>query len=173
MLLLAYDGAMRREEVTQLAIDDFDIARRIVTIRAETSKSQRDRTVPYSAATQALLLRYLPERKAMGDRSDRLFLSLSNRNRGLPLSVYAWTKEVEGLAARSGVSRLTTHSMRHLRLTDLARLGRAVYEISSIAGHSSLLSTRVYIHLSARDLCVAYARTEESLQALRYPRMKA
>jgi hypothetical protein len=68
------------------AVNPFDV--KIVT-----------RTVPYSPATQALLLRYLPERKAMGDQNDRLFLSLSNRNRGLPLSVYVWTKEVEGLAA--------------------------------------------------------------------------
>lgn len=47
---------------------------------------------------------------------------------------------------------------RHLCLTDLARAGWDAHEIASFAGHRSLQSTLLYIHLSARDLAGKFAR---------------
>ena len=41
MLALAYDAALRREELCLLATDDLDPAHRTITIRAETTKSRR------------------------------------------------------------------------------------------------------------------------------------
>ena len=49
MLGLAYDAALRREELCLLGTDDLDPAHRTITVRAETTKSQRGRVVPYSA----------------------------------------------------------------------------------------------------------------------------
>src|SRR5947209_4654399 len=59
MILLAYEGALRREELISLRLDDFDWAVGCVTIRAETSKSGYQRTVMFSWATGELLKRYL------------------------------------------------------------------------------------------------------------------
>ena len=42
--------------------------------------------------------------------------------------------------------------MRHLCLTDLARMGWELHEIATFAGHRSTDSTLRYIHLSGRDL---------------------
>ena len=41
MLALAYDAALRREELCLLATDDLDPAHRTITVRAETTKSRR------------------------------------------------------------------------------------------------------------------------------------
>lgn len=43
MLLLAYDGALRREELVTLEISDIDFAYRQITIRAEHAKNGRGR----------------------------------------------------------------------------------------------------------------------------------
>ncbi|MFF0171336.1 tyrosine-type recombinase/integrase [Streptomyces prasinus] len=43
MVTLAYDGALRREELVQLDVEDFEPAHRLVHLRAETTKSQRAR----------------------------------------------------------------------------------------------------------------------------------
>jgi integrase len=53
MLALAYDAALRREELCSLRTDDFDPAHRTLRVRAETTKNRLERVVPYSASTGA------------------------------------------------------------------------------------------------------------------------
>ena len=48
--------------------------------------------------------------------------------------------------------RFSTHTTRHLCLTDLARMGWELHAIATFAGHRSTESTLRYIHLSGRDL---------------------
>ena len=62
MLALAYDAALRREELCSLRTDDLDPAHRTLRVRAETTKNRRERVVPYSAATGVLLSGYLTHR---------------------------------------------------------------------------------------------------------------
>ena len=82
MLALAYDAALRREELCSLHTDDVDPAYRTLRIRAETTKNRLERVVPYSAPT-GILLSELPG--APSDAFSRargpLFLSESRRNR--------------------------------------------------------------------------------------------
>lgn len=49
MLALAYDAALRREELCSLRTDDLDPAHRTLRVRAETTKNRLERVVPYSA----------------------------------------------------------------------------------------------------------------------------
>jgi integrase/recombinase XerD len=51
MLALAYDAALRREERCALRTEDLDPAHRTLRVRAEPTKTRRERVVPYSAAT--------------------------------------------------------------------------------------------------------------------------
>jgi integrase/recombinase XerD len=164
MLALAYDCALRREELCSAAVSDLDFSRRLITIRAETTKTKCGRVVPYSTATATLLGQYLNRRRVMRLEPDTLFLSESTRNRAVPITPYTWTKVVEGISGRTSLQKLTTHTIRHLRLTDLARVGLDIHEIATIAGHRVLNSTHIYIHLSARDLMQA---VEKSMTELR------
>ena len=54
MFTLAYDGALRRNELVTLRLDDFDFPAQQVTIRAEHAKSGYPRTVVYSEPTSTL-----------------------------------------------------------------------------------------------------------------------
>jgi len=169
MLSLAYDCALRREELCLLETGDFDPARRLLSIRAETTKTKQGRVVPYSEASAALYSAYLPQRRLLGSARGPLFLSASTRNRAAPLTKWTWSKVVRALAIRAGEPKLTTHSFRHLCLTDLARAGWDIHEIARFAGHRSLQSTLLYIHLSARDLSQKFAL---GMAALHDQRMK-
>jgi site-specific recombinase XerD len=51
MLALAYDAALRREELCSLRTDDVDPAHRRLRVRAETTKNRLERVVPYSASS--------------------------------------------------------------------------------------------------------------------------
>jgi integrase len=56
------------------------------------------------------------------------------------------------LALRAGVARFSTHTLRHLCLTDLARSGWELHAIARFAGHRNVATTLQYIHLSGREL---------------------
>src|SRR6266567_8610564 len=68
LLLLAYDGALRRQELITLEIRDFDFAYRQIRIRAEHAKNGRARVVGYSSVTSRFLERYLHHRRALSSK---------------------------------------------------------------------------------------------------------
>lgn len=152
MLALAYDAALRREELCSLRTDDLDPAHRMVRIRAETTKTRRGRSVPYSATSGALLSAYLQHRGTISRSRGPLFLSESRRNHAEPLSLWTWSKVVRRVALAADVPQFSTHTTRHLCLTDLARMGWELHTIATFAGHRSTDSTLRYIHLSGREL---------------------
>ena len=152
MLALAYDAGLRREELCSLRTEDLDPAHRNVRVRAETTKNRRERIVPYSASTGVLLTAYLAHRKTVSKERGPLFVSESRRNRGKPITLWTWSKVVRNLAVRAELPRFSTHTLRHLCLTDLARSGWEIHAIATFAGHKSPQSTLRYVHLSGRDL---------------------
>ncbi len=123
--------------------------------------------MPYSAPTGVLLSDYLAHRTRISRARGPLFLSESRRNHAQPLSLWTWSKVVRKLALASGVERFSTHTTRHLCLTDLARMGWELHAIASFAGHRHTDSTLQYIHLSGRDLADNLARGMEHIHAWR------
>ncbi len=158
MLLLAYDAALRREELMSLRVDDIDWARGIVTIRAETTKGGRMRHVPVSAAVLHLVRSYLEgDRRALiaaydGDDTGLIFLSESTRNPGRPLAVGAFDEIIERVRKPVGLPALTPHTLRHQRCTILKRAGVTLDDIALFAGHKSTETTRLYIHMAPTEL---------------------
>jgi len=160
MFLLAYDGALRREELVTLKIDDFDFAYRQIRVRAEHAKNGAERIVGYGKkVTGPLLQAYLQHRRSLSVRSGPLFLSESHRNCAEPLSLVMWSKVVQKLAGRAGLPPFTTHTPRHLRLTHMARARMELHQIATYAGHKSLQTTLRYIHLSGVELTDAVSRS--------------
>lgn len=152
MLALAYDAGLRREELCLLATDDVDPAHRTLRVRAETTKTRRSRVVPYSVVAGGLLAGYLGHRREITSARGTLFVSESPRNRGQSISPWTWSKVVRSIALRAEVPSFSTHTLRHLCLTDLARSGWELHQIAAFAGHQSTDTTLQYIHLSGRDL---------------------
>lgn len=152
MLALAYGGALRRQELVGLAVSDIDPAHRLITVRPELAKRGRGRVVCYHHQTSTLLGQYLTHRRVLSKRSGPLFLSESNRNRGRPLSKWTWNDIIKAIATRADLPQVTPHTLRHLRLTHLAIKGLSLQEIATYAGHRSLESTMVYLHLSGQHI---------------------
>jgi len=137
-------------------------------IRAETTKGRAtERVIPYSEATSKLYMSYLSERRLLSRQRGSLFLSESRRNRAAPISIWTWSKVIEDIARRAEVHQFTTHTLRHLCLTDLARSHWDIHEISTFAGHRNLQTTMLYIHLSGRELADKFARGMASIHAWR------
>lgn len=167
MLALGYDAGLRREELCSLHTRDIDPASRTLRIRAETTKSRRERVVPYSAASGELLAGYLAHRANLSRSRGPLFLSESRRNYAQPLTLWTWSKVIRRIALAADVPDFSTHTLRHLCLTDLARAGVELHTIATFAGHRSLATTLQYIHLSGRDLADKFERSMRHLHAWR------
>lgn len=158
MILLAYDAALRREELMSLRVDDIDWARGIVVIRPETTKGGRMRYVPVSASVLQVVRHYIEgDRRALvaaydGDDLGPIFLSESTRNPSCPLAAGAFDEIIERVREKVGLPALTPHTLRHQRCTILKRAGVSLDDIALIAGHKSIESTRLYIHLTPSEL---------------------
>lgn len=171
ILAMSYDAALRREEICSLETTDVDPAHRLLRIRLEATKGRRERIVPYSVPTSELFGQYLGERRKLSRERGPLFLSESNRNQGKPISIWTWSKVVAGISRRCNLPRFTPHTLRHLCLTDLARANWDIHEIATFAGHRSIQTTTLYIHLSGRDLANKLARGMAEVHALRVAAM--
>lgn len=152
MLALAYEGALRREEVC--ALDGSDVApdgRGVRVPVVGTAGSERTRAFPLSPAVAEHLAAYRRERGTHADDTSgetALFVSESPRNRARPITVWTWAKVTRGIAARSGVARFTTQTPRHLRLADLARAGRSAAAIARFAGYRRTAQALPYLRLA-------------------------
>ena len=158
MILLAYDAALRREELMSLCVSDIDWEQAVVTIRAETTKGGRERRVPVSPAIAHLVRSYIEgDRRALLAAYDRpdpglLFLSESTRNPGRPLSSGAFDEIIERVRATLNLPALVPHTLRHQRCTILRRAGVSLEDIALIAGHKSTETTLLYIHMTPVEL---------------------
>jgi integrase/recombinase XerD len=71
------------------------------------------------------------------------------------------------VARSANVLQFTTHTLRHLCLTDLARSNWDIRQIATFAGHRSLQTTLLYIHLSGRELVEKVAKAMDEIHAWR------
>jgi integrase/recombinase XerD len=152
MLLLAYYGALRRSELVALEVRDIAFPLQQITIRPEATKNGSGRVVMYGDVARELLQVYMDERADDDIRGGYLFRSQSDRNSAQGFTADTWDKVVTRIAKRVGLHHLfTTHTTRHLRLTDLARCGMDIHAIAHYAGHRSIETTKIYLKLSGRE----------------------
>lgn len=143
MFLLAYEGALRRQELLGLRVENVDLKLGLLSVPAELSKTGIHRTVTFSAVTATLLSRYLTEDRAHivsafgSGQEDALFVSESNRNAGAPLRIGAFNDVIARIRREVGVPQLKPHTLRHLRCTVLRRCGVDLQDIALYAVHAS------------------------------------
>ena len=59
---------------------------------------------------------------------------------------------------RAGLTRGTCHELRHTCFTRLRQAGMSIEALQALAGHRSITSTRVYLHLGDDWLAEEYRR---------------
>jgi integrase len=155
-------GGLRRCEVLGLRLRDVDAAARRVFI--VDGKGGRQRHVNVSGRFFAALADYLTgERPATG--TDQVFVVLKGPRRGQPLSAAGLDEVMAGARRRAGLRHGTCHELRHTCLTRLREAGMALEAVQAQAGHVSIETTRIYLHLSDSWLADEYRRAAEAIDA--------
>jgi integrase/recombinase XerD len=172
IVLLAHDGALRREEIVQLRVDDIDWRTHTLAIRPEITKNKLPGTIVLSQPTWSRLKEYVEgERAALirchgADWNGPIFLSDSQRNPGQPISKWTVKDIFDRLRNELHLPQLTPHTMRHLMLTELKRSGMELLEVSRYARHRKLSSTEIYLHTDLSDLARQVNKAYHRLEAL-------
>jgi integrase/recombinase XerD len=156
-------GGLRRSEVLGLRFEDINAGERRVFI-AE-GKGGHQRIVPVSGRFFDTLAAYLTEERPEEAATDRLFVVLKGPRRGEPLSAAGLDEIVKGARRRAGIEHLTCHQLRHTCFTRLREAGMALEAIQAQAGHRSIESTRIYLHLANDWLAGEYQRATEAIDA--------
>jgi integrase/recombinase XerC len=153
ILELFYVTGMRRAELIQLTLGDFDLFRKEVRV---TGKGNKVRGIPLTDSILHSYKVYLEVRSSVGPTdTDRVFIT----EKGKPV----YEKLIYNIV-RSKLANITTlakkspHVLRHTFATHMLDEGAELNAIKELLGHASLAATQVYTHNSISKLKEVYKK---------------
>lgn len=159
-------GGLRRCEVLGLRLDDVRAGDRQLFVA--NGKGGHQRSVPISPRFFEHLAAYLDTERPADADTDAVFLVLKRPHRGAPLSAKGLEQVLESARERAGLAHGSCHQLRHTCLTRLRQAGMALEAVQAQAGHVSIESTRIYLHLADDWLASQYRRAAEVIDAQVY-----
>jgi len=138
--LLLYCG-LRRGELISLQVKDIDIFKATLTVRGETSKSKKTRTLPLHPTLLMHLKDYMTERTRRNYQTEHLLVSTKHKTGLTRNGLRHWEKRLNRI---SGVS-FHLHRFRHSFATNLARKDVGLVKIQKLLGHNSSGMTERYV----------------------------
>jgi integrase/recombinase XerD len=159
-------GGLRRCEVLGLRLEDLRPGERRVFVA--DGKGGHQRLVPMSGRFFASVAAYLDAERPADADTERVFVVLKGPNRGQPLSAKGLEEILDGARRRAGLEHATCHELRHTCLTRLREAGMALEAVQAQAGHRSIESTRIYLHLANDWLAGEYRRAAEAIEAQQF-----
>jgi site-specific recombinase XerD len=136
--LLLFCG-LRREELMLLQIRDIDIERKILTVRADTSKSGTSRQLPLHSQLLLYLKDYLNERK----HSITPYLIISSK-RDERLTYDGLKHLVDKLRYYSGIP-FHLHQFRHTFAVNFLKTNNNIAKLRQLLGHKTISMTMAYL----------------------------
>jgi site-specific recombinase XerD len=147
MVFLFWDGMLRLRELLSLKLDDIDLDGRLIKV---FGKGRKERMVPLGIKTLRLLHQYLI--KWRGKYPGDYLICMRN---GRPLTERHCHKIIQTIGKKAGL-KLYPHLLRHSAATWYIQQGGNPAVLQKILGHSSLLVTQNYLHLSNADTVSSY-----------------
>ena len=160
-------GGLRRCEVLGLRLADLRFGERRLFI-AE-GKGGHQRLIPVSARFFTEVSAYLDAERPADASTGRVFVVLQGPRRGLPLSADGLDEILDGARGRAGLEHATCHQLRHTCLTQLRKAGMSLEAVQAQAGHASIESTRICLHLGDDWLASQYRKAAEAIDAQLLP----
>jgi integrase/recombinase XerD len=147
MLELMYATGMRVSELLGLTVDRVnldDCSARIC------GKGGRERIIPFGNHAKDAILCYLKARNQLRP-IPQATLFVNSRGQALNRVTFWW--ELKRMAKWAGIQgRITPHQIRHSAATHLLEGGADIRVLQEFMGHSSIMTTQRYAHVSGELL---------------------
>jgi integrase/recombinase XerD len=163
MVLAMVVGGLRRCEVLGLRLADIRVADR--TLFIAEGKGGHQRVIPISNIFFAAVGDYLHNERPATPATDRAFVTLKGPYRGEPMTADGVDKILQAARQRAGLGKATCHQLRHTCLTRLREAGMQLEAVQAQAGHASIESTRIYLHLTDVWLAEEYRKAAALIDA--------
>lgn len=149
-LMAVYAGGLRLSEATHLKTTDIDRAR--MQLRVRQGKGAKERVLPLSARLLQELENYWRAQRKGRPGYDCRWLFLGQRtgeplNRSTGQNIYYRAVKKSGLRRKGGI-----HILRHSFASHCIEAGMDLPLVQRLLGHSSLLTTARYLHVTAARL---------------------
>ncbi len=132
---------LRKSELLGLKVYDIDLGRKILTVRAEVSKSKIDRTIPLNSLVIRKLEDYIYERKKEGYSTSYFFVS---NNRDDKFTKDGFKHLIDFLKRESGVN-FHAHQFRHTFAITLISNNSDISKLKQLMGHKDIRMTASYL----------------------------
>lgn len=148
-----YSTGLRRAELANLKISDWDVKRSIFRV---VGKGDKTREIPVPETLREELELYLSKFKDIYPVSNKGYFFLTDSGQPFYLSFVnkVVKSELGGVEGFSG--KRSPHVLRHSIATHLLNNGADLNSIKEVLGHSSLAATQVYTHNSFEQLKKVY-----------------
>jgi len=160
ILLLMLLAGLRKSEVLKLTLADINFGQHTLFVRE--GKGGFSRTVAISDTGLKQLHHYL-EKERPDSSSDRVFLVLKGPHWGKPMSLKGLDTIVAYHRRIADTPGLQCHRLRHTCFTHLRQGGMSLEAIQAQAGHRSIETTRIYLHLCPKELQQEYLKISRTL----------
>lgn len=142
-----YSTGIRCSELVAIKLHDIDFQQKMIRIRG---KGKKERCVLFGSKAAQRIDHYLKEERPFPDSLDD-YIFLNNRNKKLT------TRSIQRIcqmfrAFLSTHKKITPHKLRHSFATHLLNQGADLRVVQELLGHSHLLSTERYTHVSTEKL---------------------
>ena len=128
-------------------------------------KGGHQRVIPISNPFFAAVGDYLHNERPSSARTDRVFVTLKGPHRGEAMTRDGVDKILQAARQRAGLAKATCHQLRHTCLTRLREAGMQLEAVQAQAGHRSIESTRIYLHLTDAWLAEEYRKAAALIDA--------
>ena len=148
---LLYSSGIRVSELTELKLNNFDFSQRVIKVFGKGSK---ERIVPVNNKCCEILSKYIKKRELIAlktNSSPFLFID-ENGNKITRQKVY---KIIRTLGSEIE-KKISPHTLRHSFATHLLENGADLRVVQELLGHSSIVTTQLYTHISKKTLREVY-----------------
>jgi site-specific recombinase XerD len=144
MLTLLYDSGCRVQELIDLNVSDvqLDKCNRIYV----HGKGKKYRQIPLRPETTKILKKYINQSKLKAD--DILFMNRQGKRltrQGIRYIMQKYETMVHERYPSEFINSVHPHTMRHSKATHLINAGVNIYNVRDFLGHSSVVTTEVYL----------------------------
>lgn len=158
MLEVMYGSGLRVSELVNLTLNDIDLFNDTILIHGKGSK---ERIVLLGDYAKEYLEKYLKVRGSLIKRKngnpEKLFLN----NHGKPITRNGFNFLLNKILKDKNIEKeVTPHTLRHSFATHMLDNGADLRTIQELLGHSDIVTTRIYTHVSKKQIQNNYNKYE-------------